>query len=88
MNTSRALISTWASLTDDFRRDHLKLCFLWYDEILFETIGTYDERRLFEGLVKNEADTGNTIRSLADVILPLAARVGEEITGDLLILQR
>ena len=54
MNTSRTCQS-FNSVTDkDFRADHLKLCFLWYDEILIETIGNYDEKRFVERLLQAE----------------------------------
>jgi hypothetical protein len=87
MNMPRALVSSFTSINDQFQEDHLKLCFLWYDEVLFETIGTYDEKRFFERLVKNEADTAKTIRSLTDVIVPLGARVAVDLTDDLVTLK-
>lgn len=85
MTTSRALVSNWTAITDDaFRSDHLKLCYLWYDEVLFETIGTYDEARFFECLVGDENNATKTIKELTDIILPLSSRVSRDLIGDVL----
>lgn len=83
MNTSRALVSHLTSVTDkDFRADHLKLCFLWYDEILIETIGNYDEKRFVERLLQAEPPQRALSHVLSDVIRPLDRQLQEHITGD------
>ena len=83
MNTSRALVSHLTSITDkEFRADHLKLCFLWFDEILIETIGDYDEKRFVEGLLKAEPPQRALSHALSDVIRPLDRELQDYITGD------
>lgn len=83
MNTSRALVSHWTSVTDkDFRADHLKLCFLWYDEVVIETIGNYDEKQFIEGLLQVEHDQRALSHALSDVIRPLDKQLQQHITGD------
>src|SRR5689334_5211545 len=82
---SRALISGWTAATDeDLRTDHLKLCFLWYDEVIVETIGKYDESAFIRRLLGAESEARSTVHKMSDVIRPLDARVQEEITGGLL----
>lgn len=82
MNTSRALVSSLTSITDkDFRSDHLKLCLLWYDEIIIETIGDYDEKRFISGLLQSEAPDRTVSHALSDVIRPLEKQLQEHITG-------
>lgn len=83
MNTSRALVSHLTSITDeDFRADHLKLCFLWYDEVVIETIGNYDEKRFIDGLLQTERPQRALSHALSDVIRPLDKQLQEHITGD------
>lgn len=85
LTSLRALVSDWTAITDDaFRSDHLKLCYLWYDEVLFETVGTYDETRFFERLVGDEKNATKTIKELTDIILPLSSRVGPDLIGNTL----
>jgi hypothetical protein len=82
MNTSRALVSHLTSVTDkDFRSDHLKLCLLWYDEIIIETIGDYDEKRFIGGLLQSEHPHRTVSHALSDVIRPLDKQLQEHITG-------
>jgi hypothetical protein len=81
----RALVSSATSMVDeDLREDHLKLCFLWYDEVLIETIGAYDERRFFEGLLGAERTQAKLAHALSDVIVPLDRRVSQDVIGDLM----
>lgn len=85
MAVPRALVSSITSITDkQFRADHLKLCFLWYEEVLFETIGRYDEGRFFERLLEGEQNSRKLAHALSDVIIPLDKRVGKDITVDVL----
>ena len=70
-------------MTDqEFRNDHLKLCFLWYDEVILETIGVYDERRFVERLLQSEGEVRGIAHSMTDVIRPLDKRLQESIQGD------
>lgn len=85
MVVPRAFVSSITSTIDkQFRTDHLKLCFLWYEEVLFETIGRYDERRFFERLLEGEKNKKGIAHVLSDVIIPLGERVSKDITGDVL----
>lgn len=82
MQTSRALVSHLTSLTDeDFRSDHLKLCFLWYDEVIIETVGAYDERRFINGLLSAESSSRSLVHEMSDVIRPLDKELQEHVTG-------
>jgi hypothetical protein len=85
LTASRALISFMTLATNpSFRSDHLKLCYLWYDEVLFETIGQYEEARFFGKLVGNEHNARKTIKALTDIIMPLGSRVSTDVKGDIL----
>lgn len=82
MSTSRALVSYSTSVADkDFRSDHLKLCLLWYDEIIIETIGDYDEKKFIDGLLQNEHPHRAVSHALSDVVRPLDKQLQEYITG-------
>ena len=70
-------------MTDgDFRSDHIKLCVLWYDEIIVETIGDYDEKRFIAGLIQNDQTASSAIHALTDVIRPLDKQLREHVNGD------
>jgi len=82
MTVSRALVSFTTAVTDaSFRLDHLKLCYLWYDEVLFETIGQYEESAFFGRLLGGESNARKTIKELTDTILPLSRRVSADLIG-------
>lgn len=82
MTKSRALVSHLTSVTDeDFRSDHLKLCLLWYDEIIIETIGDYDEKRFISELLQSEHPHRAVSHALSDIIRPLDKKLQEHITG-------
>lgn len=74
MDKYRTLVSTYTSIDDQFRRDQMKLCFLWYDEIIFEDIGAYDESRWFSNLLLDEQLPKNLLGDLTDLIVPLRSR--------------
>ncbi len=82
MSTSRALVSFMTGLEETFRTDHLKLCCLWYDEVLFETLREDDEKNLIQRLVENEENASRTAEELSDAIVPLRARVRHDLLGD------
>lgn len=85
MVTPRALVSSITSSIDkDFRTDHLKLCFLWYEEVLIETLGQFDERRFYENLLGNDASKKNISHTLSDIILPLEKRVDKDLISNVL----
>lgn len=85
MVTPRALVSSITSSIDkDFRTDHLKLCFLWYDEVLIETIGQYDEQRFYANLAGDESKERKILHVLSDIIIPLEKRVKKDVIGDVL----
>lgn len=82
---SRALISALTATTDhDLRNDHLKLCFLWYDEIILECIGNYNETAFIRSILGLECDSRSTVHGMSDVIRPLDSRVKDQITGGFL----
>jgi hypothetical protein len=72
-------------MTDsDFRSDHLKLCLLWYDEILVETVGEYNADMFIDGLAGTNPVSRAVTHSLSDVIRPLDRQLQDHIAGDLL----
>lgn len=79
MDKYRTLISTYTSINDKFRRDQMKLCFLWYDEILFEDIGTYDQSRWFSNLLLGEDLPKKLLGDLTDLIVPLRSRTSVDM---------
>jgi hypothetical protein len=85
MQQNRALLSGWTAMTDQMlRSDHLKLCFLWYDEILVEPIGEYDESTFIGGLLRAEENERSIAHAMTDVIRPLDRQLQQAIAGDLL----
>lgn len=84
MSSSRALASFVTCATDlAFRSDHLKLCVLWYDEVLFESLGSFDQRSFLEGLLADEEGADRTATALSDVLVPLHKLVGNDFLEDL-----
>lgn len=79
MKNYRTLISTYTSIDEKFRRDQIKLCFLWYDEVLFENIGTYDESRWFSNLLLGEELPTKLLHDLTDSIVPLHSRTNVDM---------
>ncbi len=76
----RALISFVAIATDErLRRDHLKLCCLWYDEVLVERGRFRGPRKFLERLIGDVSR--RDFHDISDIIVPLEERVSEEITG-------
>jgi hypothetical protein len=74
MMSPRTLVSATTIFTDaEFRSDHLKLCYLWYDEVLFETIGEFDDHRFFSRLLGDCPE--NIQNEVTDVLIPLSRRV-------------
>jgi hypothetical protein len=85
LSKSCAFVSQWTAVTNAaFRSNQLKLCYLWYDEVLFETVGQYDEAHFFKRLVGDEPNAEKTIKEITDIILPLSRRVGTDVIGNLL----
>jgi hypothetical protein len=85
MSISRALVSWKTSVNDAFRTDHLKLCYLWYDEVLLETLSGRDDLypKLIEDLVKYENNAEKLARQLTDSMIPLADRVSLRALPDI-----
>jgi hypothetical protein len=80
VSTSRALASFFTCATDDqFRTDHLKLSVLWYDEVLFENIGAFDQARFLERIVGEEKNAVSSIKILSDLVVPLDKRVNHDV---------
>lgn len=79
----KALVSGWGSLGDEFREDHLKLCVLWYDEVLIEYLTPAMERTFIDGLAKRGDIGQNDVKEITDVILPLTQRFPRSAYDDL-----
>jgi len=72
------------SLNIAFKDNHLKLCCLWFDEVLVDTLIRHDEMcsKLIGGLVEYESNAGAIAKKLSDVIVPLARRADRSVIGD------
>ncbi len=68
MSVNRALISSWTGSQKPFRDDHVKLCFLWYDEVIFETLR--DDEDIHKNILGLENLDRNDFYYFTDVILP------------------
>ncbi len=83
MTSSRALVSFTTVVADEsFRCDDLKLCCLWYDEILFQMLGEYDASGFFSRLIGGEDKPDSTAKALREVMVPLTERVSREVLDD------
>jgi hypothetical protein len=70
----RALVSSFGSIEEEFQEDHLKLCFLWYDEVLIEYLGPRMENIFVDRLVQRGGLSRNEVKEITDVIFPLTRR--------------
>ena len=81
MVKSRTLVSFIAELSKEFRNDHMKLCFLWYDEIMLEGImNDYRRENYAYQILEGEKISKKQFQIFTDVVVPLQHR----ISGDLL----
>lgn len=71
MPLARALISFWELMEKRALVDHLKLCFLWYDETLIGTLGAEkgnDDRGFYDRLVGHETLSRKDLAVFTDVL--------------------
>lgn len=73
--TSRALICD-KMYNKEFRNDDLKLCFLWYDELLINTVGDFNEKEYFSKFSNNL--TKKEMHLLTDIFTHLSKIVHSE----------
>lgn len=76
-----SLISSFAG-TNNFNEDHLKLCFLWYDKILLETIGEYHRTNYARQILEKENIGNNDLNNFTDIVLPLDGVVSNDLLGE------
>lgn len=74
MKKNISLVSESALCEDFFQEDHLKLCFLWYDEILLENC-----LNLYTSFIKKLDLNKKEMLYLTDVLLPLEKRVSDDL---------
>jgi len=79
MKTLRSLVSFFARANDNFRQDHLKLCFLWYDEVMIESINDHDRANYVDSIVEKEKLEKKHIRIFTDIIVPLEEKVSKDL---------
>src|SRR5665213_3728816 len=82
MPPSRALVSLSAVVDPVFRQEHLKLCALWYDEVLVETIGDYHTHHFLEQIVGDDERAEQAANGLRGALLPLRSKVSSEVIAD------
>lgn len=83
MEKLRSLVSIFARSNDDFRKDHLKLSFLWYDEVMIETINEHDRANYVNSIIENENIERKHIQIFTDIIVPLEEKVSKELIRDI-----
>lgn len=79
MKTSRAFVSSFAELDSDFRKDHMKLCFLWHDEIMIEANNEYRRENYASQIVGEDHLSREEVKLLTDVVVPLQDRVSQDL---------
>lgn len=82
MKTLRSLVSLFAKSNDNFRNDHLKLCFLWYDEVIIESINEYDRANYVSRIIENENLERKYIRIFTDIAIPLEEKVSKDLLDE------
>ncbi len=82
MEKIRALVSHWASLGSEFSNDHLKLCFLWYDEVIIETIVPNEKGFFFSKYIDQSSFSKKELMVFTDIVLPLEERVPKNLLKD------
>ncbi|WAE62309.1 hypothetical protein OUY36_01665 [Stutzerimonas sp. R40042] len=83
MDREIALISTFGMLENGFREDHLKLAFLWYDEVMFEVLRMDDEETEMSRIVRLDELSRSDVHAITDIIVPLTRRVSKDLRAEI-----
>jgi hypothetical protein len=81
--TTAALVSGKTATSDRFLSDHLKLCFLWFDEVVFEELGEFNRERLLERALGGEHLGRRDQYILTDVLVPLSSKVPPAVNREI-----
>lgn len=79
MSTNRAFVSHSTSFAREFCDDHIKLCFLWYDEVIIETITKHGESLFFKNLLDQCRLSRKNFHCITDIVLPFEKRAPREL---------
>lgn len=79
MNLNRAFISSCAELEDGFRNNHMKLSFLWHDEIMLDLFNDYRRQNFPSQITNGETLDKKQLSIFTDVFVPLQDRVSKEL---------
>lgn len=79
MNLSRAYISSFAELENGFRSNHMKLSFLWHDEIMLDLSNDYRRQNFPSQIINGETLDKKQLSIFTDVFVPLQDRVSKEL---------
>jgi len=79
MSKSVSFVSSYAELAHGFRDDHMKLCFLWYDEIMLETLNEYRRNHYAEQIIGDTNIEKRYLKLFTDIVVPLERRVSEDL---------
>lgn len=79
MANIRTLISSFGAIERGFRADGLKLCFLWYDEVMFEAVRHGDEDAELTRLVNGDNLSRSELHAISDVIVPVTRRISKDL---------
>lgn len=74
----RALASAWGAFAHKLRKDHLKLCFLWYDEVLVEPMRRDSRTPLARDILSEETLDRAERADFTDVVIDVAQRVSKD----------
>ena len=79
MDTSRTFVSSFAELKDDFRNDHMKICFLWHDEVMLDVSNDYRRNNYATQISGSESLSKEQTSLLTDIFIPLQDRVSSDL---------
>jgi hypothetical protein len=68
-------VSAYGSVSEGFKSDRMKMCVLWFDEILFEDLGRISRERFLASLPGFDSLTARDQSYLLEAVTPVTERV-------------
>lgn len=75
MTSNSTFVSAFGSQSENFKNDRMKLCFLWFDEILFEDLGRITREGFLASIAGFDALPFRERRLLTGAVSPISERV-------------
>ena len=72
MTSHSTFVSSYGMVSESFKTDRLKLCFLWFDEILFEDLGRISREKFLEGIEGFEGFTSRQKGIFLETVSPVS----------------